>query len=367
MRWVDPVEVIARRIRAQRLVGAPYASPAEAVASLGAVQSQEYGAAKWSLAQRCGHQSDSEVERAIMAGEILRTHVLRPTWHFVTPDDIGWMLRLTAPRIRAKMRQACRDHELDDALLTRCTDLLTAALAGSVAMTRAELREELEGTGIEMSASRASFVASHLELEGLVASGPLRGGKQTYALLAERAPNGRDLEGEEALAELAGRYFASHGPATIPDFAWWSGLTLTAARRGLELCGDRLQPATDEESRTWYAEPAEWAEAAPEIEGALMLGSFDELTVAYKNLRTVSAAGEPGRVLPLAPILIGGRLVGNWKQKVAKDAVQIEATVFATLDLDAEAALEAESQRYGEHLGLPAELSIAPGEPVAAA
>ncbi len=353
-------------MRAQRLVGAPYASPAKAVESLGAVQAQEYREAKWSLAQRCGHPTEAEVERDLVAGRFLRTHVLRPTWHFVIPEDIRWMLALTGPRVLTAYGNWFREHGLDDVTLRRYAEVCVAAL-GESPLSRAQLRDALLAAGIELDGQTVGHLTIYLEAEALVCNGPHEGIKPSYRLLADWAKDGREFKGDEALTELAGRYFSSHGPATLVDYCWWSGLKVKDARRGLELCGDRFEEIEDEEGRTWFAEPSEWATPPPEIEGALMLGSFDELSVAYKDLRTVSPSGEPGRVLPLAPILIDGRLVGSWKRKAVREAVRIQATVFAPLDASGEAALEAEAARYGEHLGIPVDLSIAVGEPVAAA
>ena len=361
---MDPAAVVNRRLWTQRLAGGPFASPAAAVETLGAVQAQEFPQAIWALAQRCGHPAADEVIRAFDAGELLRTHVLRPTWHFVRPDDIRWMLRLTAPRIRVAMRQGMRVHDLDDALIARSGGLVAAALEERGPLTRFELREELARSGIEGSAQRIAHISGHLELTELICSGPVRDGKQTYDLLDRRAPAGRGIEGDEALAELAARYFFSHGPASLADFAWWSGLKMGDARRGLELSRDRFEEVGELDGDTYFANPAANAAAPPE--GALLLGSFDELTVAYRRLRTVSVNGEPGRTLPLGPILLDGRWVGSWR-RIRGKAPAIRASLFRSLDAPGEAGLEAECRRLAAHLGIPAQLELAEGEPLAAA
>ena len=362
---MDPVEVVRRRLRAQRLVGAPYDSPAEAVAGLGGVQSQEFPEALWALAQRSGHPGAEEVEDAFAAGEFVRTHVLRPTWHFVRPEDLGWLLDLTAPRIRASHAHWFRQAGFDGALLARCAEVCAGALAESEPRTRAELREALAADGIEFDGLGMGQLSLHLELEGLICSGPRRGARDTYVLLESRVGLGRGLEGDEALAELTRRYFSSHGPATAADYAWWSGLTLTLARRGLELCGDAFPAVEAEDGRTLHLDPG--APDPEPVEGALMLGSFDEATVAFTELRTVSAAGEIGRRLIVRPVLLDGLLAGTWKRVRAGGGLRVEFKMFGSFGAAEEAALAAEAERHARYLGAPAEIAFDRGEPVAAA
>jgi hypothetical protein len=360
---MDAAEIVHRRLRAQRLAGERFDSPADAVAALGAVQSQEFDQAVWSLAQRCGHPSATEVREAFDAGDFLRTHVLRPTWHFVAPEDIRWMLRLTAPRLAAGDRSRLRQLHVTEPMTERAAELAQAALAGAGSLTRGELRAYFAEHGLELDAGQMGHVTFHLELRGLICSGPLKGATQTYALLAHRTDGGRGLEGDEALAELVVRYLTTRAPATAADLAWWSGLTLTDVRRAIELSGP-LEEVDDEDGRTWYLDPD--GPAAEPVRGALMLGSFEELTVAYKTLRTVSAAG-PGTKLPLRPVLVDGRLVGTWKRTLDNTGVAVEVAVFAGSGATDDAALGMEAERYGHHLGREPTLSIVTGEPVAAA
>ncbi|HEX6116551.1 MAG TPA: winged helix DNA-binding domain-containing protein [Solirubrobacterales bacterium] len=362
---MDAFEVVRRRLSAQRLTGAGFGSPAEAVAGLGAVQSQEFGEALWSVAQRSGHPGEAVVEEAFAAGEILRTHVLRPTWHFVLPEDIEWMLRLTGPRLAAGDRSRLRQLDVSGEMVDRAGEVAEAAIAEAGPLTRTELRARLAEEGIETDASQIAHITFQLELRCLLCSGPARAGKPTYALLADRVGERRELDGDEALAELTRRYLVSHAPATTADLAWWGGLTLGSTRRGIELCGDRFEAREDDEGRTWYLDPA--APAPEPAEGALMLGSFDELTVAYRDLRTVGPAGEPSRTLPLRPLLLDGRLAGSWRRRLGTDDVRIELAIHNPLAAAEEAGLAAEAERYGEHLARAAVVEIVPGEPVAAA
>ena len=221
------LDIPRQRLANQRLSGAKFDQPEAVVRWLGAVQAQDYAGAKWALALRMNGASDAALDQAFADGAILRTHVMRPTWHFVTPEDIRWMLKLTAPRVHALSAYYYRQLELDDALFARSDDVLVRALEGGRQLTRAELGDVLEQAGVETKEQlRLAYIVGHAELEGLDLQ--RRAARQTVSPTrcwtnARRKP--APLERDEALAELAGRYFASHGPATLKDFAWWSGLT----------------------------------------------------------------------------------------------------------------------------------------------
>jgi hypothetical protein len=208
-----PMDVAIQRLRHQRLVGRPFARPEDAVRWLGAVQSQDYAGAKWAVAQRTRACTDDDVERAFADARILRTHVLRPTWHFVLPDDIRWMLALTAPRVRATMAYYERKLALDAAVFRRSQAVLEKALVGGNALTRDELGRALGAAGIAASGERLGLIMMRAELDALIASGPRRGKQFTYALLDERAPRGPDAGARRGAGRARGRYFASHGPA----------------------------------------------------------------------------------------------------------------------------------------------------------
>ena len=231
----------ARRLRAQRLTGAGFARPEDVVGWLGAVQAQDYGPAKWSLGARVAGATDAQVERAFAAGAILRTHVLRPTWHFVLPADIRWLLTATAPRVRARDARRYAQLGLDGDTLRRSAAALVAALRGGNQLTRREAAAVLTAAGIGVEGQRLPYLLMAAELDALICSGPRRGKQHTYMLLEERAPDARDLPRHEALAELARRFFAGHGPATARDFAIWATLTLAEARAAIEAAGPELR------------------------------------------------------------------------------------------------------------------------------
>jgi hypothetical protein len=359
------MDVAIQRLRNQRLVGRPLAAPEEVVGWLGAVQSQDYAGAKWAIGQRSRAGTDADVERACAAGRILRTHVLRPTWHFVLPDDVRWMLALTAPRVRAAMAYYDRKLALDGAAFRRSQALLQKALAGGKALTREELRRTLAAAGIEASGQRLGHIMMRAELDAVVTSGPRRGKQSTYALLDERAPGGRTLAREEALAELAGRYFASHGPALPQDFAWWSGLTVGDARRGIESASPRLASATVDGKTYWHA-PGASRETRVAPHAIHLLPNYDEVIVAYRDHAASLAPGVTAaftarpEMVANHIVVVGGRVVGGWRRLPGKGAMIVETTLAVRLDAAAREALRAAVARFERFLGQPVTLRTRP-------
>src|SRR5215210_2557763 len=242
----DPVvastrEVLRRRLAVQRLTETPLATPADVVRLLTCVQSQEHAHAFWSLGMRTDGATYADVQRAFDAGGLLRTHILRPTWHFVTPEDIRWLLALTSPMVHRRNGTQYRAAGLDPALLERACRVIVAGLSGGRHLTRQEIGDLLATRGIVADGPRLAHVVMYAELEAAICSGPMRGAQHTYALLDERAPHPSALADEDALGELALRFFAGHGPADERDLARWASLRLTDARAGLEAVAHRLE------------------------------------------------------------------------------------------------------------------------------
>ncbi len=355
MARLDPLTIVRRRLAAQRLAGEPFADVAAAVASSGAVQAQEHAEALWSLGLRVGGAAAADVQGACDRGEVLRTHVLRPTWHFVAADDLRWMLRLTGPRVQTKNAGRYRQLGLDAGTLARTQEVWAATLSDGEPRIRRELDAALGAAGIDTAGQRIAHMLLHAELEGVIVSGPRRGKQHTYVPFEGRVPPAAPRSREDDVAELALRYFRSHGPATVRDFAWWSGLTVADGKAGLAAAGTRLSVSEDDDGRLW-AEAA-GAAPSPRSSGALLLGTYDETLVAYRDLRTVDGDGRVGSDLPRRAIVIDGRMVGTWRRVLARRAVTIEATLETNLDVRQEAALRAAAERFGEFLGLPARLT----------
>jgi hypothetical protein len=350
-----------RRLLSQRLTGSPFEQPDEAVRWLVAVQAQDYAGAKWALGLRLQAAADLEVEQAFTEGAILRTHLMRPTWHFVTPADIRWMLALTAPRVNAANTPYYRKLELDQTLFSRSSAALVKALAGGQQKTREELRAALEGAGVPTRGElRMSYLMMRAELDGIVCSGPRLGKQFTYMLLDERAPKGQTLEREQALAELALRYFMSRGPATVHDFAKWSGLTLADTRRGLEeVQAQLLHEVVD--GRSYWSSPSLPTEidASP---GAHLLSIYDEYISGYKDRSAIGNAEDAAKLIALGNalnyvIIVDGQIVGAWKRAFKKDAVAIELNIFTPLTETGNSAVAEAAERYGKFLNLPVALA----------
>jgi hypothetical protein len=354
-----PVTVALKRLAQQRLTQNQLATPEEIVAWLGAVQSQDYQGAKWALYQRMRDATNSAIERAVADGSILRTHIMRPTWHFVTPTDIRWMQALSAPRIIAGSARMYRLHDLDEALLARSNEIISSTLRGGRYLTRAELGSALAAAGIAATGLRLTLIVHRAELDAVVCSGPLRGKQFTYALLDERAPLSRSLPRDEALTELVRRYYTGHGPATIHDFAWWSGLTLADARAGIDMAGAHLAHEVISGRTYWMS--ASIPPTAEPHQTALLLPTFDEFLVGYAGFDVARRAGRPAREGGTfdSTLVVGGRVVGSWKRTFQKGAVALEVTPFAPLTADEHEAVRAAARQYGEFAGVPALCTVA--------
>ena len=348
------------RLHCQRLTAGRLATPEEVVSRLGAVQAQEYPFAKWGLALRMRRASDASVERAFAAGSILRTHVMRQTWHFVTPADIRWMLALTAPRFRAAVARYDGRLGIDAAVIERANRAIAAALSGGAQLTRAELKAVLARAGVAAEGTqRLAHVIMHAELDAVICSGARRGKQFTYALLDDRVPATRPLPREEALAELTRRYFTSHGPAQLQDFIWWSGLTSAEARAGLAMVRPELAEEEVEGKRYWLA-PSRPAPRRPR-RAAYLLPPYDEYLIAYKDRGAAldPALWQPaaGRDPFAAPVVVDGRVVGRWKRTLDQGTVSIVLDLPRRLSRADARLVDDAARRYGAFLGLDVALT----------
>ena len=357
-----PSVVARRRLANQHLTAPASSDPGAVVARMGAVQAQDYAGAKWAVGMRTRGATDASVERAVADGTILRTHVLRPTWHFVTSADIRWMLALTAPRVKAAMASADRGLGIDDALCKRSNAALARALRGGRQLTRTELAGELGRAGIDAADTRrVAHLMSRAELDAVVCSGARRGKQFTYALLDERAPATRPLPRDEALYELAWRYFTTRGPATAQDFSWWSGLTIADARRGAEAAEPELEREPMDGRTYWFPPSAPSGRAAPRPI-AHLLPNYDELLVAYRDrsaaaqLVDVSALGTRQSSIFDYVVVLDGQVVGRWKHdRTRRGAAMVALTIAAPLTDAGQRAVSAAARAYGEFLEMPLE------------
>jgi hypothetical protein len=355
--------LVRHRLHNQRLVRSSITKPAELVAWLGAVQAQEFGPANWAvgLRMRAGTTADA-VRRAIDDGRILRTHVLRPTWHFVAAEDIRWMLKLTGPRVLARMAPYNRTLELDVKTFTRGTAVIERALADGRHLTRTELRDVLQARGISARGPRLAHLVMYAELEGIICSGPRRGKQSTYGLIADRAPNARRLSADEALATLAERFFRSHGPATIRDFVWWSGLTSKDARRGLEMIATEAVEADAVKYWSVSGTRRPSADAGPV---AHLLPIYDEYLNSYRDRVLVphspamSNRSFGGDAAFQHALVVSGHVAGTWRITATPGSTAIRVVPLRPLTRVEQRAIREAGERYAAFLGTAVELSIA--------
>jgi winged helix DNA-binding protein len=352
-------EIRHARLHNQRVSSTTFTKPEQVVSWLGAVQAQDYPGAKWALALRLRGASHAIIERAFARGTILRTHVMRPTWHFVTPADIRWMLLLTAPRIRAATASYDRRLGIDAALINRSNKTIAGALAGGVHLTRQELKAALRAAGIAAdSVQRLAHLVMHAELDAVICSGALRGKEFTYALLDDRVRATKALSRDEAIAKLTRRYFTSHGPAQMQDFVWWSGLKTADVRAGLEMCRRDLADELIDGKRYWFA-PRQRQLVTP-ARSAYLLPTYDEYLIAYKD-RSASLDKERwqtvvSRGLWSAPIIIDGRVIGGWRSALKNGQPTITLDLLSTLKRADQRLLDAASLRFAAFF----ELQLAP-------
>lgn len=357
---MNSADVREARLRNQRLTGEKLGGVAEAVRWLGAVQAQEYAAAQWALGLRAASVTAADVDAALADGRIIRTHILRPTWHLVAREDLGWMQALSGPRMAAATRPRQLQLGIDEEMVARSQAALADALRGGVFLTRKEAAQLLEDAGVPVDGEgqRLPWLLMRAEFDGVICSGPLNGKQHTYALFAERVPDSAPLTRDEALAELARGYFRARGPATLRDFSWWAGLTLTDCRRAIALAEESLQRVALGETEAWL--PASPPPGTGDDDcDLLLLPAFDEYTVAYADR---SAVLEPGPAIgdALSYVVVAeGCIIGSWRRTMGKDAIELVVTYHPDATAAARDRLEAEAERYGAFHGLPVRLEFA--------
>ncbi len=349
------MRLLAQRLENQLLTRPSLNSPAEAVSWFGAIQAQDYLAALWALGLRTRGSTEKTIETALAQGSLIRTHVFRGTWQFVTPADARWMLALVGKRAIAAAASRLRSFGLDTKTLGRCAELFARALEGGRQLTRSEMGAALARRGIELAESRLMHILWHAELSGLITSGARRGKQQTFALFDERVPKGSALSREQALAELARRYFESRGPATERDFAWWTGLTLGDARKAIELASRGLQSLELGGKRYWLGQRARSARRSSNVQ---LLPAFDEYLVAYQDRSACIDAAQARKVNAggglLKPALVSeGQVIGTWRRTLDGRAVSVTVQPFTKLSAAQRHDVAAACARYAAFLGLP--------------
>ena len=343
------------RLLNQQLLSPLFSQPKELVSWMGAMQAQNYSMVKWAVGMRLKSATIQTVEKALREGEILRTHVMRPTWHLVAAEDIRWMLKLSAKRVIAANESYAKGHNLDisEELYAKSYRLLDKILSGKKSLTRQEIAEHFSRSGIVADNHHMTRFMARAEQVGIVCSGEDKGSKCTYALLEERVPPMPELTKDESLARLARSYFRSHAPAVLQDFVWWSGLPVTEARQAIYLIDSELT-AEEWNGQTWYIH--EDCRTRGKVSGSLhLLPSYDEYLLGYKDRTDVlpkehyaKAFTNNGLFYPV--VLHEGRVIGNWDKGPQKKSISIEHTWFQPETLVDEALLSWAKERYKQFI-----------------
>ena len=351
-------------MRNSHLTGEPFRSPEQTVRAHLAMQAQDYAPAKWSIGQRSSGVSDEDVDRAVADGAIVRTHVLRPTWHFVAADDLRWLMALSGPRVQQGNTRRYGELGLDARTRARCERVIAKALANGARLTRTELADVLAGARIDPAGQRMPYILSHCELEGVIGSGGLAGKQQTYTLLeGGRIPDGPKLDRDRALVELVRRYLSSHGPATVKDLSWWSGMTMKDLRGALSSLGDEVGAVQLDGLELWSlrGDP----DGTSPARGVHLLQTYDEIVVGYTESRF---HGDPAneraraawrdRNFPSGVFLLNGRVGGHWRRQAEAKRITVEVVLYEEAKRGHRSAIEKAVAQLGAFFARPVELMI---------
>jgi len=350
---MTPAGILRLRLDCQRLSRASFDKPEDVVAWFGAMQAQDYLGSLWAIGLRMRNASEALVEAAEARRAIVRTWPMRGTLHFVAAADARWMTRLLAPRVIARnAARIKREVDVDAAVIGRARDVVARALEGG-RLARTAVYEALEARKIRTGGSRGLHILLWLALEGTICLAGRQGKQHTFALLDEWVPRSKDPEREEALVQLARRYFASHGPATARDFMWWAGITAKDAAVALD--GAAANLAREEIAGVvywWGNHRARTRESkTPQVR---LLPAFDEYTVAYQDRALLcEPASRLSKMGILSPVVvIDGRVTGLWKRTLGESSVHIAIQPSRKWSPAQTKALQRAAQAYGDFLGL---------------
>ena len=344
----DRKRLATLRLAAQGIDSPACDAPVDVARHLLALQAQDFGGAKWSIGLRTRNGTDADVEKAIENREIVRSWPMRGTLHITAAEDLGWILGLTGERIVQSAAGRHRQLGLDDEAFALAARIATAQLETHGVMARTALLAAFDAAGLSTEGQRGAHILLYLCVTRLMVFGPVNGKQHSFVLLDDWVRTRRDLTGDEALAEFARRYFVSHGPASDRDFAWWSSLTLTQARRGIAAVADGLEALEIEGVKYWHRAGLE-----PAAKGVVALPGFDEYVLGYQDRSAQLAPEWFERIVPggngmfLPTLVVNGEIVGTWKRTETVRALKISVAPFAPIT----AALGPVFARYGNFSG----------------
>lgn len=356
---ISPIDLSLLRLFNQQVIESKFTTVKEVVGWMGAMQAQDFYMVRWAIGMRIPNSTNQFIESAIDDGHVIRTHLLRPTWHLASSDDLHWMLALNAKQIKASMKSRDRELELDDVIYAKSNSIFESALQGGNQLSREELLSRLAGENIATDNNRASHLLMRAELDGIICSGRIKKNKQTYALLSERVPKATTLSRDEAISLLALKYFTSHSPATLSDFVWWSGLSVNEARKALEMVKSNFISETIGDQIYWFTPSFIFPKSHKDI--VHLLPAFDEFLISYKD-RTASlpfkdqtkAVSNNGIFKPI--IVINGQVVGIWRRTIKNDRIILETEPFQSLTVAAKEQIAEAALRYSNFLNKKVEI-----------
>ena len=357
---MNPFDISSFRLRNQQIAGTKFRTVKDLVGWMGAMQAQDYAMAKWAVGARLPGSTDKTIEESFNKGEILRTHLLRPTWHFVSSNDIYWLLELTAPHIKASLKSRHKDLGLNNDIFDKSGKTIEEALTSGKHLTREEIIKALKKAKIQLEAQQGYVhLILSAELTGIICSGEMRGREQTYALLAERVLKKEKLNRDEALTRLAVKYFTSHGPATVQDFVWWSGLPVRDAKKALEMAASNLISETIGEQTYWFSKMAISSVAGDK--SVYLLPAYDEFLISYRERSHSLSSEKQARAISsngiFRPVIVlDGQTIGLWKRLTKKERVIVGIHLFQPPSKNLKGLIEKAAAVYGEYLDRKTEI-----------
>ena len=352
-------EISKIRLNSQKISASEFKTAGELTSWMGAMQAQDYSMAKWAIGLRLKDSTDKNIEESFNKGEIIRTHLMRPTWHFISAEDIYWMLDLTALQIKASMKSRDKALELSDAVYKKSNSIIEKSLSAEVALTREELEIEFNRAGINTGNNRLSHIFLRAELDGIMCSGPVKGNKHTFSLLQKRVPLKKLFTREESLVKLAERYFRSHCPATIQDFAWWSGLSQKETLHAMESVKHLFISEKIDSGKYYF--PASFAGVGSEKTSVHLLPAYDEFLISYRNRIASLPLGDTSKTVsangifyPL--IVVNGQVTGLWKRSTKGNKVTLELILYSKHNRNIRELIGREANALGRFLNKETEV-----------
>jgi hypothetical protein len=347
-------EIIQHRLSVQQLVKPQFEKAEDVVQWFGAVQAQDYLGSLWAIGQRMKSANEATIEKAISDRKIVRTWPMRGTLHFTVPENVRWMLKLLTPRIVQRAATVYRQAELDKKVFLKSAKVVEKALQGKGPVTRDELYAALERSKIKTSNTRGLHISGYLAMQGLLCGGPRKGKQPTFTLLDEWVPMTKQPDREEAMANLALIYFRSHGPATLEDFSWWSGLSKSEASACLYTVKDQLIQQTFQEQLFWMSPPI--AVFKNKVSSTYLLPAYDEYAVAYKDRSAIldpNYAAKAGNGIFAPCVVINGKIAGTWKRSFEKNNLSLTVSPLRSFNKSESSAVKGVTRKYSKFVGVP--------------